>query len=66
MKSVLETCTPRPDILRGTFNPEIFTASLGQVVAHYRGSGGTLDTIYVRGGLPRPDAAAGRDRAEGD
>jgi predicted AAA+ superfamily ATPase len=47
MKSILETCTPRPDILRGTFNPEVFTASLGQVMAHYRGSGGTLDTIYT-------------------
>jgi hypothetical protein len=32
VKSILKTCTPRPDILAGTFNPEIFTASLSQVI----------------------------------
>jgi hypothetical protein len=37
MKSILETCTPRPDFIKGTFNPEIFTASLSQVIDHYRG-----------------------------
>lgn len=35
MKSILDTCKPRPDILQGTFNPEIFTASLGQVLEAY-------------------------------
>jgi len=29
MQSILETCQPRSDILTGSFNPEIFTASLG-------------------------------------
>lgn len=32
MKSVLETCKPRPEILAGTFNPEVFTASLGPII----------------------------------
>lgn len=35
--SILQTCTPRPDLVRGTFNPEVFTASLRQVMGHYRG-----------------------------
>jgi len=37
MQSVLQTCKPRPDLLSGSFNPEVFTASLRQVVGHYRG-----------------------------
>lgn len=37
MTSILQTCTPRPDLVKGTFNPEIFTASLRQVIGHYRG-----------------------------
>ncbi len=47
MKSILETCTPRPDILAGTFNPEIFTASLAQVVDHYRGRVSTVHNLYT-------------------
>ena len=47
MKSILETCTPRPDILTGTFNPEIFTASLSQVIEHYRGYTTTVHNLYT-------------------
>jgi hypothetical protein len=47
MKSILETCTPRPDILTGTFNPEIFTANLSQVVEHYRGRATTVHNLYT-------------------
>ena len=36
MRDVLSTCTPRPEILAGTFNPEIFTARLNQVLTDYR------------------------------
>lgn len=36
MQSVLQSCQPRPEILAGTFNPEIFTASLSRVVGDYR------------------------------
>jgi hypothetical protein len=45
--SIIETCRPREGILQGTFNPEIFTASLSQVVSHYRGRGGSLDNLYT-------------------
>jgi hypothetical protein len=34
MRSILETCHPRPDIQTGSFNPEIFTASLSLAIAH--------------------------------
>ena len=37
MKSILETCQPRKDLISGSFNPEVFTASLRQVIGHYRG-----------------------------
>ena len=43
----MDTCTPRADILTGAFNPEIFTASLSQVIDHYRGQGAGLHTLYT-------------------
>ncbi len=36
MRDILTTCQPRPEILGGTFNPEIFTASLSRVLSDYR------------------------------
>lgn len=47
MKSILETCVPRADILTGAFNPEIFTASLGQVMDYYSGRSSGLHTVYT-------------------
>jgi hypothetical protein len=47
MRSILDTCTPRPDLLAGTFNPEIFTASLSQVMEHYRGRSSTVNNLYT-------------------
>ena len=47
MSSIIESCRPREGILQGTFNPEIFTASLSQVVSHYRGRGGRIDNLYT-------------------
>jgi len=32
MQKITDTCQPRQDILTGTFNPEIFTASLAEVI----------------------------------
>jgi len=49
MRSVLETCQPRSDILTGSFNPEIFTASLSPVVDHYRGSTTTARKVVTSG-----------------
>lgn len=47
MKSILETCTPRKDITEGSFNPEVFTASLSQVIDHYSGGASGLDNVYT-------------------
>jgi hypothetical protein len=47
MRSILETCHPRPDIQTGSFNPEIFTASLSQVVDCYRGRTTPTHTLYT-------------------
>ncbi|WP_027363592.1 ATP-binding protein [Desulfotruncus alcoholivorax] len=51
MQSVLETCRPRPEILAGTFNPEVFTASLGPIIDYYRGGKGVIDSIYTNAEL---------------
>jgi Protein of unknown function (DUF499) len=47
MQSILETCQPRGDLLQGTFNPEIFTASLSQVVDSYRGRASATHSLYT-------------------
>jgi len=47
MQSILDTCQPRPDLLEGSFNSEIFTASLSQVIEHYQSGGTGPDTIYT-------------------
>jgi predicted AAA+ superfamily ATPase len=47
LSGIIESCRPREGILQGTFNPEVFTASLSQVVAHYRGRGGRIDNLYT-------------------
>ena len=47
MRSILETCRPRADILGGTFNPEIFTASLSQVLDFYRGKKTVIHNLYT-------------------
>ena len=45
--SILEYCQPRGDLLAGTFNPEIFTANLMQVIDHYRGESDVVKNIYT-------------------
>jgi hypothetical protein len=45
--SIIEGCQPREGVLEGTFNPEVFTGSLLQVMSHYRGRGGRIDNIYT-------------------
>jgi predicted AAA+ superfamily ATPase len=47
LSSIIDSCRPREGILQGTFNPEIFTASLSQVIGHYRGRGGGIDNLYT-------------------
>lgn len=47
MRTILETCIPRDSILKGTFNPEVFTASLGPVMQYYKTGASVIDTIYI-------------------
>ena len=47
MQSIRKTCKPRKDIIEGSFNPEIFTASISQVVSAYSGKGSAIDSIYT-------------------
>ncbi|MEA1960217.1 MAG: hypothetical protein U9N81_02815 [Bacillota bacterium] len=47
MLSILETCKPRPDILDGTFNPEIFTASISEVLRFYKHQGTGMHPMYT-------------------
>lgn len=47
MKSILNSCDPRPDIISGTFNPEIFTPSLSEVFRFYSGQGTGINAIYT-------------------
>jgi predicted AAA+ superfamily ATPase len=56
MLSIQHTCQPRQDILRGSFNPEIFTASLSQVVDHYRGRPAATHALYTDAEQFFPDA----------
>ena len=44
---ILKTCKPREDILIGTFNPEIFTASLGEVLDFYRKGKARIHSVYT-------------------
>ena len=48
MKNVLEACVPRKSIKQGTFNPEIFTASLDPVIQYYHHTGNDyIDSLYT-------------------
>jgi predicted AAA+ superfamily ATPase len=47
MLPIQNTCQPRPDILQGSFNPEIFTASLSQVMDHYHGQPTATHALYT-------------------
>ncbi|NDY73105.1 AAA family ATPase [Desulfobacter hydrogenophilus] len=47
MLSILNTCTPRYDILDGTFNPEIFTASISEVLRFYQNQGTDMHPMYT-------------------
>ena len=49
MRAVLETCIPRESILKGTFNPEVFTTAISPVVQYYKTGVSTIDTIYTDG-----------------
>jgi hypothetical protein len=47
MRSVLETCVPRQELLTGTFNPDVFTPSLEPIIRYYKRSPSTTDIDLV-------------------
>ncbi len=47
MQNIMNTCEPRQDILAGTFNPEIFTASLNEVIKFYQTHQQGVHPIYT-------------------
>lgn len=48
MRSILETCIPKQNLVQGTFNLEVFTAGLGPVIDYYKkGSNNSIDSIYT-------------------
>lgn len=47
MQPIINTCEPRKDILAGTFNPEIFTASLTEVIRFYQTDQQGVHQIYT-------------------
>ena len=47
MNTIITSCQPREDILKGTFNPEIFTASLSEVIRFYRNQSIGIHPIYT-------------------
>ncbi len=49
MQSILQNCEARSDIITGSFNPEIFTASLSQVMDFYRGKQVIAHPLYTDG-----------------
>lgn len=51
MQTILSTCAPRDSILKGTFNPEVFTAALGPVIQFYKTGTSVIDNIYTDAAL---------------
>jgi len=49
--SILDACVPRPDVLTGSFNPEIFTASLSEVIRFYRTKSSGIHQLYTNAEL---------------
>ncbi len=47
MQNIITACDPREDILGGTFNPEIFTASLNEVIQYYQTNQHGIHPIYT-------------------
>ena len=48
MRSVLEACTPRKELLTGTFNPDVFTPSLEPIIRSCQGSSSVaIDDLYA-------------------
>ncbi|MDQ7746905.1 ATP-binding protein [Hydrogenophaga pseudoflava] len=47
MTTIYQVCQPRPDLITGSFNPEVFTASLSAVLEHYQGGAAAASAVYT-------------------
>lgn len=47
MKTIYQACKPRSDLITGSFNPEIFTASLSSVFEYYQGGATAASAVYT-------------------
>jgi len=47
MTTIYQACQPRADLITGSFNPEIFTASLSAVFEHYAGGAAAASAVYT-------------------
>lgn len=47
MTTIYQACEPRADLITGSFNPEVFTASLSAVFEHYRGGASAASAVYT-------------------
>ncbi|MFX1763417.1 hypothetical protein PWP93_12575 [Paraburkholderia sp. A1RI-2L] len=47
MNTIYQACQPRADLIQGSFNPEVFTASLSAVFEHYQGSTSAASAVYT-------------------
>ena len=47
MASIYPFCQPRADLITGSFNPEIFTASLSSVLEFYKGGTTAANAVYT-------------------
>ncbi len=47
MKTIYQVCKPRADLISGSFNPEIFTASLSSVFEFYQGGATAASAVYT-------------------
>ncbi|WP_045216075.1 ATP-binding protein [Desulfonatronovibrio magnus] len=47
MQYIIDSCQPREDLIAGTFNPEIFTASLPEVIRFYQENKQGVHPIYT-------------------
>lgn len=47
MTTIYQACQPRADLITGSFNPEVFTASLSAVFEHYQGGASATSAVYT-------------------
>jgi hypothetical protein len=47
MTTIYQACQPRADLITGSFNPEVFTASLSSVFEHYQGGAAAASVVYT-------------------